>query len=107
MRKLDISNYSINEPQPDGSSVPATTNVPYSLVALLFHPDQKISAIDAVRREILATKILTSPSPILIEESDFALLQYSFDTYTHFSFQDVPLIRRIQSTPIVEVQETS
>jgi len=101
MRKLDLSNYPISV----AGQEPQSYLVRDSLVAVLFYP-RDLSKAESLIRDDLATRILLHPADeILLEEVDFERIKSSLDAFTGFTRNDVPLIRRIESTPTVEVEQ--
>jgi len=103
-RKIDLTNY----PAPglvQESGEPVTYEVPSSMVALLFHPELKLSALDTLAANRLAEKIEQAGASVLLDSAEYAQLKRAVDTFKGFTRNEVELVRRILEAPEVEVTE--
>lgn len=105
MRRIDLSPFTVVRFGPKGNE-----EVPYelrdSLVSVLFAEEQHLSAVNALKNDKIANKILDCPEDsLLLEEVEYDALRSGLDATKGFSRQDVELIRRIIDAPQVEVTE--
>ncbi len=101
MRKLSISDYMVLQ---DGKELPYPMRE--ALAEVLFHPDLKVRALDLLKRDDLARKILDhSDSHILLEDSEYALVKSAVDVVQGFTRNDVEFVRRVLNAESVEVVE--
>jgi hypothetical protein len=101
MRKIDVTDYivSING---EGQPYPMRE----ALAEVLFHPALKIQALDLLKRDDLARKILdTEPPDLLLEEAEYSLIRAAVDKVDTFTRNDVEFVKRVTSAPTIEVKE--
>ena len=104
MRKVLLTDYEVTVDAVDGMKT-----IPYkvrdSLVELMFNPDLKLSAREALERDDFARLILdVSTDDILLEEADYLKLKQACETLKGVTRNDVPLMRRILEAPEVDVE---
>ncbi len=101
MRKILISDYKVIQ---DGKELPYPMRE--ALAEVLFHPDLKLRALDLLKRDDLARKILNqSESHILLEDSEYSLIKSAVDVVQGFTRNDVEFVRRVLNAESVEVME--
>jgi len=105
MRKIELSNYDVKVPQPDGSFKPLPYNVKESLISCLLHPALKLTGRELLLRNKLAMRVEDSDDHILVEEEDYLKLRQAFETITGFAKTDMELVRRIFEAKEIEVEE--
>ena len=98
MRELDLLDYKKSNGEPYG--------VRKTLAIILFHPNQKIEAREAILRDKLCEKIEKSTGNMfLLEERDWEKLKQSVETLPYVGRDDIKLIERIlnaQEVPVVK-----
>jgi hypothetical protein len=104
MRKLDLTDYTF----PGRNERGEITEFPYlvrdSVIAVLFHPELKLTARQALDRDDIARKVRDCPEPfILLEDAEYALVRNSVETVKGFVQADVRFIRRVLDAPEVRV----
>jgi len=110
MRKIELQNYMVNSPMPDGSSVPQPYKVKESMVSCLLHPALKLTGRELLLRGKLATRIeeaeiIKGNGFILVEETDYKKLRQAFETIEGFAKNDMELVRRVLEAEEIEVEE--
>jgi hypothetical protein len=101
VRKILISDYKVIQ---DGKELPYPMRE--ALAEVLFHPDLKLRALDLLKRDDLARKILNqSESHILLEDSEYSLIKSAVDVVQGFTRNDVEFVRRVLNAESVEVME--
>jgi hypothetical protein len=89
MKRVDLTNYTVGD------------GVPYlvidSLVALLFNPDMRLSALQLRTHNKVADKIEAGKEDgyVDLEESEFEVLKVSVETYQGYVRNDMQLVDRI------------
>lgn len=97
MKKIDVTDIII-----EGLDTPY--NMKSSLVEVLFNPDQKLNAVELLKRDEIAKKILDcNKDYILLESEEFNQLKRSFDMINSFTRHDVEFVKRILNVEDVEV----
>lgn len=110
MRKIELQNYMVNSPTPDGGSVPKPYFVKESMVTCLLHPALKLTGRELLLRGKLATRIeeaeiIKGNGFILVEETDYKKLRQAFETIEGFTKNDMELVRRVLEAEEIEVKE--
>ena len=100
MRKLDITDYVVDA---DGQEV--MYQVKKSIVAILFHPDLKLTAYQLLETNKLAEKISKGDDSVLLEEAEWSTLKKAIDTVKGYSMNDVEFVERVLDCPEVNVAE--
>jgi len=101
MRKIQVSDYFIIQ---DGKELPYPMRE--ALAEVIFHPDLKLRALDLLKRDDLARKILDhSDSHILLEDSEYDLIKSAVNVVQGFVRNDVEFVRRVLDAESVEVVE--
>lgn len=107
MRRLDLTPYMVQIPQPD-PTIPGAVlkrdvpfDVPGSLVAVLF--GKGADGRELLRRDAIAKKIESGRDAVLLEEQEYQTLLQAFRAWETFSRNDVELIRRVEEAPTVDV----
>jgi len=77
-----------------------------ALAEVIFHPALKIVALDLLKRDDLARKILACETPdLLLEESEYALVKDAVEKVDTYTRNDVEFVRRVMNAETVEVVE--
>ncbi|GEM_PF-1418248 len=106
MRKINLDPYLVECVDEKGAVTKAPYNVRLSLVNSLFHPDQKLGAMELLNNDRLAQKIkLVEGSDILLEEEEYSRVQRAIQSIHGYTQNDVELVRRIMEAPEVPVKE--
>ena len=101
MRKFDVSEYEVTIE--NGQSMPY--RVKDSAVTILFNPDRKLNAIELLRTNKLAERIMAAEGHVLLEEADYADLKKACETVRGYGKEDVEFVRRILEAPEINVVE--
>jgi len=103
MRKIDIKEYTVKARNQTGETIDAPYDVRASLVSILFHPDLRLGAVEALERDKLANKINDwKDGHLLLEDAEYDKLKGALDVVKGFSKNDVPFIKRITEAETVE-----
>lgn len=106
MRKLDLTNYFLVNPQAEAGAEPDEYDVRFTLGEVLLAADQNVTGSQLLANHDLFRKLRDHPELIiLLEEPEWARLVLAFETVTGFSKNDVQLVRRVLEAEEVEVQE--
>jgi hypothetical protein len=110
MRKIELQNYMVKTPMPDGTFEPKPYNVKESIVSCLLHPALKLTGRELLLRNKLATRIeeaeiVEGNGSILVEEDDYRKLRQAFETIEGFTKSDMELVRRVLEAEEIEVAE--
>lgn len=110
MRKIELQNYMVNVPTPDGNFEPKPYNVKESMVSCLLHPALKLTGRELLLRNKLASRIeeaeiVEGNGSILVEEEDYRKLRSAFETIEGFTKSDMELVRRVLEAEEIEVKE--
>ena len=110
MRKIELQNYMVNLPSPNGKFEPKPYNVKESMVSCLLHPALKLTGRELLLRGKLATRIEEAPivegnGHILVEEEDYRKLRQAFETIEGFTKSDMELVRRVLEAEEIDVEE--
>ena len=106
MRKIDLTDYTVefNLPNEENKNLPYS--VRKSLVEGLYHPDLRLGYKDLMENDRLSQKIKNFQGDvILLEETEWERLKGVFETIRGFTKQDVEFIRRVMNAEQVEVTE--
>lgn len=106
MRKIELRNYDVNLPGPDGSFVPKPYDVKNSLVSCLLHPALKLTGRELLLRGKLADQIEMADGSILVEEEDYRKLRQAFERIEGFTRNDMELVKRVLDAEEIKVQES-
>ena len=111
MRRLDLTNYTVNIKTPDRMRPGHEINAefPYrvkdSILNLMFIRELQLSGAELVKQNVLAIKLEScKDDEILLEEDEYARIKKAFDTFKGFNRNDVELVTRIQEAEVVEVE---
>ena len=106
MRKLNLSDYSVRITLQTGEKTEMPFQVRESLVVVMFNPDLRLGCHDALRNNILASKIeQCKEDKLLIEETEYAVLKNAIEAYKGYGRNEVELINRVLNAETVEVTE--
>jgi len=101
MRKFDVSEYEVTMEK--GKTMPY--RVKDSAVTVLFNPDRKLTAVDLLRTNTLAQRIMEAEGHVLLEEADYTELKKACETVRGYGKEDVEFVRRILEAPEINVVE--
>jgi predicted glycosyltransferase involved in capsule biosynthesis len=101
MRKFDISEYEVT--MENGQAIPY--RVKDSAVTILFNPDRKLNAVELMKANKLAERIMAAKDSILLEEADYGELKKACETVRGYGKEDVEFVRRIIEAPEINVVE--
>ena len=112
MRKINTESYFVVAQQPvniDGRVEMKTVQVPYqvkeSLINLLFNTDQKLGAVELLKRDGVGKRILDAGADLLLEEQDYQILRQAVEAFQGFGRNEVELVKRVLEAPVVQVAE--
>ncbi|MCK9431597.1 MAG: hypothetical protein M0R00_01400 [Candidatus Omnitrophica bacterium] len=99
MKKIIITNYAIG-------GCEGLYPMAEALAEVLFHPALKIVALDLLKRDDLARKIVScGTDSILLEETEYAMVRSAVEKVDTYTRNDVEFIRRVLNAETVEIQE--
>jgi hypothetical protein len=101
MRKFDVADYEVT--MADGKTLPY--RVKDSAVTILFNPDRKLSAVELLKTNMLAQKIMEGNGHVLLEEAEYAELKRACETVRGYGKEDVEFVRRILEAQEITVVE--
>jgi predicted glycosyltransferase involved in capsule biosynthesis len=101
MRKFDVSEYEVT--MDSGQTIPY--RVKDSAVTILFNPDRKLNAVELLKTNRLAERIMAAEGHVLFEEADYAELKKACETVRGYGKEDVEFVRRILEAPEISVVE--
>ena len=101
MRKFDVSEYEVT--MENGKTMPY--RVKDSAVTILFNPDRKLSAVELLKTNALAQRIMEAEGHVLLEEADYGELKKACETVRGYGKEDVEFVRRILEAPEINVVE--
>jgi len=104
VRKIDLSNYTIDMPT-EGGMKTYPYSVKESIELAMYHPDLKLNFRDLLENDRVAQKIKSANGFVLLEESEYSRIKMVFETIQGFRKEDVELVKRVIEAPEVEVQE--
>lgn len=104
MREINLDNYKVSVPTPDGATE-IDYNVKESLTACLFHPVLKLDGREVIKRDKLADRIEEADGSILLEEEDYRKFKTAFEQIEGFQKADVELCRRVLECEKIEVEK--
>jgi hypothetical protein len=90
MRTIDVRDYKVGE---------AEYRVKDGLIAILMHPELRLSAVELLKRNRLGQRILDAIETIKLEEEDYTRLKGAVEGVTGFSRADVELVQRVLEAP--------
>lgn len=110
MRKIQLQNYMVASPMPDGSTELKPYRVKESMISCLLHPTLELTGRELLLRNKLATRIeeaeiVKENGSILVEEEDYRKLRQAFETIKGFTKNDVELVRRVLEAEEIDVEE--
>lgn len=101
MKKIDLTEYEVVI---DGKKMPYMTKD--AIVEILFNPERKLTAVDLLRTNDLAQKIVgCEGDSVLLENAEYENVRAACMTVKGFSKPDVELVRRLMEPETVEVIE--
>lgn len=101
MRKFDVSEYEVT--MDNGQAMPY--RVKDSAVTILFNPDRKLNAIELLKTNKLAERIMDAEGHVLLEEAEYAELKKACETVRGYGKEDVEFVRRILEAQEINVVE--
>jgi hypothetical protein len=101
MRKFDVTEYTVT--MDNGQTLPY--RVKDSAVTILFNPDRKLNAVDLLRTNRLAERIMAANGSVLLEEAEYGELKSACETLRGYGKEDVEFVRRVLDAPQVNVME--
>lgn len=106
MRKIDISNYTVKGRNQEGQIIDAPYDVRASIMSILFHPDLRLEAVEALERDKLANKINDCKDGfVLLEDADYKKVEEAIKAVKGFTRNDVEFVRRVLEAETVPVKE--
>ena len=103
MRKIDLTEYMVDQ---DGKQLPYPMKE--ALAECLFAPDLIIRALDLLKRDDLARKIMAMEGDAaLLEEAEYAMVKAAVEAITKYVRNDVEFVKRVLNAPQVEVAEVT
>ena len=96
MRKISLTPY----PIPGGDY-----DVRTSLAGILFIPQLRLAARDAIEHDRIARTIEGAGDEVLLEEAEYARVRMAVEAYEGYSREDLELVRRVLEAPAVAVTE--
>lgn len=101
MKKIPVTDYAVSINGKD-----QTYPMREALAEVLFHPALKITALDLLKRDDLARKILSASSQdLLLEETEYSLIRAAVEKVDTFTRNDVEFVNRIMKAETVAVVE--
>lgn len=105
MHKLDLSPFSVKVIQ-EGELADSPYMLRESIAAALFVPELHLSAVNLLKNNKIAEKVLYEKTDtLLLEEEEYQSLKAGMEAATGFSQQDVEMVRRVLEAPQVNVVE--
>jgi hypothetical protein len=98
MRAIDVTDYKVDDSKD-------LYPMKEALAEVLFHPALKIMALDLLKRDELARKILRSPASLLVEETEYAMIKAAVEKVDTYTRNDVIFVERVLGARTVEVVE--
>jgi len=102
MKKLDLTNYQVNGPEP-GKTLPY--DVKTSLITLMFNPDLRLGAHDVLAQQKLADKIASIEGEALLEDAEYEKVKAAILQFRGYVQNDAELVRRVLEASEVQVEE--
>lgn len=103
MRKINIADYEVDVMTATGEAKKVKYGVKSSIVELLFNPALKLNAVQLLKQNDLAEKIMVSADELLVEDEEYARIRQAVDTVTGLGRNDVGLVQRILDAQQVQV----
>jgi len=111
MRKINLKNYTVEGYDRENDKL---IQVPYdvkkSIVNILLVTGeitkQRLDKASLLRNNLIAQKILSAKDFVLIEESEFRIIDQAFNSFQGFGKNEVELCKRIDEAETVEVKES-
>ena len=101
MKKIQVADYTVTV-NGEGQTYPMRE----ALAEVIFHPALKIMALDLLKRDDLARKILSASSQdLLLEETEYSLVRAAVEKVDTFTRNDVEFVNRVLDAETVEVIE--
>lgn len=109
MREIDLSSYDVKVKVVKDNEL-VTEERPYnvreSLCELLFVRSQRVSAVEAIKREKIARKIEECEGDIfLLEENDWEKMRDAVNSLEQVGRNDVEFVSRVLDAKEIEVQK--
>lgn len=105
MRKIDISDYTIEERDDKENVVKKTYPVKKSLCNIFMHPQLGLTGIEIVDRGKTYDKIMGSNGHVLLEDDEFNNIEMAFKIVKGLGIHERELSRRVFKAETVEVEE--
>ena len=106
MRKIDVRNYDVVIPVPDGEDKTDFYRVKESLEMCLLHPMLRLDGRELLVRGKIVDKISAADGTLMLEDEEYKKLKSAFETVTGFSKNDMEIVRRVLEAEEIEVAET-
>lgn len=104
MRKINTTTYKVTIRTTEGEK-----DIDYgfkdSLVTILFQPDLKLNAIELLKQNKLADKVIESGDELLLEEEEYSRVKAALEVVTGLGKNDVEFVTRILEAETIEVTE--
>jgi hypothetical protein len=101
MRKIPVTDYTVSIHGQD-----QTYPMREALAEVLFHPALAIVALDLLKRDDLARRILgETEDVVLLEEAEYAMVKAAVNKVDTFTRTDVEFVRRVLDAQMVTVME--
>lgn len=96
MKKIDITPYTVFLTNTlDGSRVEKDYGIKESIIEMLYNPALKLTAIDMLKQEDLARKIMNSSNELILSDEEYAKIDTALKLVAGFNKNDLTLIHRI------------
>ena len=105
MRKINTTTYKTTVRSISGEVKEVDYGVKDSLATILFHPGLKLNAIDLLKQNKLANKVLESGDELLLEEEEYSRVKAALEVVTGLGKNDVEFVTRILEAETIEVTE--
>ena len=105
MRKIDLEDYFVEVPSPEGKMQKVKMNIKDWISNMLFHPDLKLGGREVILRGKLAEKIDKAGKEIILEEVDYQKIKEAFEKFKGFQKVHIELVKRVLDAELIEVEE--
>lgn len=104
MKKINITTYKVTVRTGNGETRAIDYGIKDSLVELLFQPSLKLNAVNLLKQQKLADKVMTAENELLLEEEEYTRVKAALDSVEGLSRNDVVFVQRILEAETVEVE---
>lgn len=105
MRKINLEDYFVEVPNPNGEMQKVKMNVKDWISNMLFLPDLKLGGREVILRGKLSDKIEKASKEIILEEVDYKKIKDAFETFKGFQKVHIELVKRVLEAEQIEVEE--